>query len=131
MAQTVLVVEDNALNMELATDILEAAGYGVLQAENAENAIALAKSQKPALILMDVGLPGIDGLTATAILKGDPGTSHIPLIALTAHAMKGDKERALAGGCDEYLTKPIDARTLLDAIGRFSQSASDLTSHAL
>jgi CheY-like chemotaxis protein len=119
MEQMILVVEDNLLNMELATDILNAAGYKVLQAEDAEQGLVLARSQKPALILMDVGLPGMDGLTATAMLKADPHTSRIPLIALTAHAMKGDKERALAGGCDDYLTKPIDSKTLLDAVRRF------------
>jgi CheY-like chemotaxis protein len=119
MGHLILVVEDNPLNMELATDILQTAGYTVLQADDANNAIALAKSEKPDLILMDVSLPGMDGLVATAILKRDPQTSEIPLIALTAHAMKGDKERALAAGCDDYLTKPIDARVLVEAVARF------------
>ena len=91
----------------------------MLQAEDAVQAIALAKSENPGLILMDVGLPGMDGLTATAILKRDPQTSHIRLIVLTAFAMKGDKTRALAAGCDDYLTKPIDARALVAAVARF------------
>jgi CheY-like chemotaxis protein len=119
MRHSVLIVEDNQLNMELATDILAAAGHEVLQAGDAQQAIAIARSQKPAVILMDVSLPGMDGLTATTILKQDPHTSSIPLIALTAHAMKGDKERALAAGCDHYVTKPIEPKTLVETVTRF------------
>ena len=119
MEHLILIVEDNPLNMELATDILHAAGHKVLQAEDAYQAIVLARSEKPALILMDVSLPGMDGLVATTILKRDPQTSDIPVIALTAHAMKGDKERALAAGCDDYFTKPIDARVLVEAAAGF------------
>ncbi len=90
----VLIVEDNPLNMELETDVLEAAGYVVLQAEDAEAAIALARSDKPAVILMDVSLPGMDGLIATQALKHDPSTQDIPIVVLTAHAMQGDREKA-------------------------------------
>src|SRR5688500_4959204 len=110
----ILIVEDNPMNMELATDVLHAAGYKILQAEDAQQAFLQVKSEKPALILMDVSLPGMDGLVAAAILKKDPQTSSIPLVALTAHAMKGDKERALAAGCDGYLTKPIEAKDLIE-----------------
>jgi len=118
----ILIVEDNPLNMELATDILVAAGHTVLQAEDGSTAIALVKSEKPALVLMDVSLPGMDGLQTTAVLKRDPQTKDIPVIALTAHAMKGDRESALAAGCDDYLTKPIDAKLLFETIRRFIDS---------
>src|SRR6266542_3277431 len=110
--EKILVVEDNPLNMELTADILMAAGYGVLQAENAERGIAMARAERPALILMDVRLPGMDGLSATEILKGETETRQIPVVALTAHAMKGDEEKALAAGCVGYITKPINTRTL-------------------
>ena len=105
--------------MELATDILQAAGHEVLQAEDAYAAFALMKSSHPALILMDVSLPGMDGLQATAVLKRDPRTKDIPVIAFTAHAMKGDREKALEAGCEDYLTKPIDARVLVETVARF------------
>src|SRR5436190_15829158 len=102
--EKILVVEDNPLNMELTADVLGAAGYAVLQAENAERGIALARTERPALILMDVSLPGIDGLSATEVLKGAAETGKIPVVALTAHAMKGDEEKALAAGCQGYIT---------------------------
>jgi two-component system, cell cycle response regulator DivK len=122
--ETVLVVEDNPLNMELTADILGAAGYVVLQAENAERGIALARGERPALILMDVRLPGMDGLSATEILKGEAETREIPVVALTAHAMKGDEEKALAAGCRGYITKPIDTRTLAREVAGFLQAAA-------
>jgi two-component system, cell cycle response regulator DivK len=117
--ETILVVEDNPLNMELAADILGVAGYTVLRADNAERGIALARAEKPALILMDVRLPGMDGLRATEILKGEPETREIPVVALTAHAMKGDEEKALAAGCAGYITKPIDTRALAGEVARW------------
>ena len=107
----ILIIEDNPMNMELAVDLLEAAGHEVLTAMEAETGIELARSEQPELILMDVSLPGMDGLAATQKLKADPGTRNIPIVALTAHAMKGDEEKALAAGCQGYLTKPIDTRT--------------------
>lgn len=110
MSYRVLVVEDHESNMELATDVLELAGYQVLQAFDAEEGIELAKREKPDLIVMDVGLPGMDGLEATRLLKADPATQHIPVLASTSHAMKGDRERILAAGCDAYISKPIDTR---------------------
>lgn len=116
MGATILVVEDNTSNMLLIATILKRAGYTVLQAERAEQGIELARTAGPALILMDVALPGVDGHAATRVLKADPETSRIPIIALTAHAMKGDEEKALEAGCDGYLTKPIDSRTLMKAV---------------
>jgi CheY-like chemotaxis protein len=122
----ILIIEDNPINMELVTDILKVAGYRILQAENAEEGIALAKVEKPVLILMDISLPGMDGLTATQILKQDPITKDIPIIALTAHAMKGDEEKILAAGCTGYISKPIDTRTLPKIITHFIESTEDL-----
>lgn len=119
MAGAILVVEDNPMNMELTTDVLEAAGFVVQQAFTAEEGLAQARKEPPALILMDVSLPTMDGLTATGILKGDPTLAHVPVVALTAHAMSGDRERALAAGCDGYLSKPIDTRTLADTVHGF------------
>ena len=122
MSHRVLVVEDNDANMELATDLLEVAGFEVLQAPTAEIAIDLARSQMPDVIVMDIGLPGMNGLEATRILKNDPVARAIPIIASTSHAMKGDREKALAAGCDGYLTKPLDTRTFASTIKQFSSS---------
>jgi two-component system, cell cycle response regulator DivK len=104
---TVLVVEDNLANMKLTTFLLESAGHAVLTAADAEVGLAVARAQKPDLILMDIQLPGMDGLQATAILKADLLTKSIPVIALTALAMKGDEERIRAAGCDGYIAKPM------------------------
>jgi CheY-like chemotaxis protein len=122
----ILIVEDNAMNMELAVDLLQAAGYVVLSATEAEQGIEVARATKPDLILMDISLPGMDGLVATQRLKSDPATREIPVVALTAHAMKGDEEKALAAGCAGYLTKPIDTRTFGQAIGRFLSGPAPL-----
>ncbi|MCK5586832.1 response regulator [Candidatus Bipolaricaulota bacterium] len=119
MTHRVLVVEDNKANLELATDLLEVAGFEVLQAPTAEIGIDLARSQIPDLIVMDVGLPGMDGLEATRILKADAVTQSIPVLATTSHAMTGDQAKALAAGCDGYLTKPINTRTFADTVIRF------------
>jgi two-component system, cell cycle response regulator DivK len=113
---TVLVVEDNAANMKLTTFLLESAGHTVLAASDAEAGLTLARDRHPALILMDIQLPGIDGLEATALLKRDPLTRDIPVIALTALAMKGDEERIRAAGCDGYVAKPIAYREFLATI---------------
>ena len=121
--EKILIVEDNPMNLELATDLLEAAGYVVIQAGTAEKGIKLARDESPDLILMDVGLPGMDGLEATGVLKQDPATKDIPVIAITAHAMKGDEEKALAAGCAGYITKPIDTRAFPKAVTRFIESA--------
>ncbi len=115
----VLVIEDNPMNLQLAVDLLEVAGFAVLQAETAEKGIELAKTELPDLILMDISLPGMDGLTATGILKQDPDIKDIPIVALTAHAMKGDEEKALSAGCIDYITKPIDTKSFPKILGRF------------
>jgi two-component system cell cycle response regulator DivK len=112
----VLVVEDTHANMTLAVFLLEQAGHTVLQAVDAEAGIALARTGEPALILMDIQLPGMDGLQATAILKHDPATAAIPIIALTALAMKGDEERIRAAGCDGYIAKPMRYQELIAAV---------------
>jgi two-component system cell cycle response regulator DivK len=112
----ILIVEDNAANMKLATFILEAAGHTVLAATDAEAGLTQARSERPDLILMDIQLPGMDGLEATSLLKQDAATRSIPVIALTAPAMKGDEERILAAGCDGYVAKPLSYRDLLATI---------------
>jgi CheY-like chemotaxis protein len=112
MSATVLVVEDNALNLKLVRDVLGHAGYRVLEAGDAERGIALAREQVPDLILMDVQLPGIDGVEALARLRADPATASIPVAALTALAMKEDRERFVAAGFDGYLEKPVSVPAL-------------------
>jgi CheY-like chemotaxis protein len=104
----ILVVEDNHDNMTLIVDVLLSMNYDVLQAMDGEAGLALAESEKPDLILMDLSLPKMDGWTATRQIKDNPALNHIPVIALTAHAMVGDRERALEAGCDDYVSKPID-----------------------
>jgi CheY-like chemotaxis protein len=117
--KSILIIEDNPANMELLTDILELEGYCVYQADTAPSGIEIARAVKPQLILMDVGLPEINGLNAAKALKQDPATENIPIIAVTAHVMKGDRERALAAGCDDYISKPINVRTITDTIRQF------------
>jgi two-component system cell cycle response regulator DivK len=112
----VLVVEDNAANMSLAVFLLQSAGHTVLRAEDAEAGLTLARDEQPNLILMDIQLPGMDGLEATAMLKRDDATGAIPVIALTALAMKGDEERIRAAGCDGYIAKPMRYQELLAAV---------------
>ncbi|HKA55874.1 MAG TPA: response regulator [Candidatus Binatia bacterium] len=110
--ESVLIVEDNAKNLKLVRDVLQFHGYTTLEAESGEAGIELARAQRPALILMDVQLPGMDGRAAVKVLKADPGTRHIPVIALTAFAMKGDQESLLAEGFDGYLSKPVNIKEL-------------------
>jgi len=112
----VLVIEDNPANMTLATFVLESAGHTVVKATDAETGLSLAGHDQPDLILMDIQLPGMDGLRATGILKGDPKTRDIPVIALTALAMKGDEERIRAAGCDGYIAKPLSYKDLLATV---------------
>jgi len=114
----ILVIEDNHANMKLATFILTTAGYSVLAAMDAEAGLTLARAEQPDLILMDIQLPGMDGLQATGLLKADPATRAIPVIALTALAMKGDEERILAAGCDGYVAKPLAYRDFLVVVAR-------------
>jgi two-component system cell cycle response regulator DivK len=113
---TVLVVEDNQINMKLALLLLESAGHTVLSATDAETGLALARTEHPQLILMDVQLPGMDGLEAIALLKADEATRAIPVIALTALAMKGDEERIRAAGCDAYIAKPMRYQHFLETV---------------
>ena len=113
---TILIVEDNAANMKLAIFLLESAGHTVLTATDAEAGLTLARDQQPNLILMDIQLPGMDGLEATAILKRDNATRAIPIIALTALAMKGDEERIRAAGCDGYIAKPMRYKDFLASV---------------
>jgi len=112
----ILLVEDNELNRDMLSRRLSRRGYEVLVAVDGAQGIEMARSLTPDLILMDVGLPGIDGLEATRRLKAEPGTSTIPVVALTANAMAGDQEEALAAGCDEYDTKPVDITRLVGKI---------------
>jgi two-component system, cell cycle response regulator DivK len=113
---TILIVEDNPTNMKLSTFVLESADHTVISATDAEIGLALARARHPDLILMDIQLPGMDGLEATALLKADETTRGIPVIALTALAMKGDEERIRAAGCDGYIAKPLDYKELLLAV---------------
>ncbi len=112
----ILVIEDNADNMFLTAMLLESAGHTVLRAIDAEAGLTLARTESPDLILMDIQLPGMDGLAATAILKQDPSTRAVPVLALTALAMKGDEERIRAAGCDGYIAKPISIQSFLATI---------------
>jgi two-component system cell cycle response regulator DivK len=116
MAAKILLVEDNEMNRDMLSRRLQRRGYEVLTAVDGESGLALTKSETPALVLMDMSLPGIDGWEATRQLKADPATRAIPVIALTAHAMAGDREQALAAGCDDFDIKPIDLDRLLGKI---------------
>jgi two-component system cell cycle response regulator DivK len=112
----ILIVEDNAANMRLVVFLLQSAGHFVLSTTDAESGLALARSEQPRLILMDLQLPGMDGLEATRVLKRDEATRAIPVIALTALAMKGDEQRIRAAGCDGYVAKPMDYQQFLATI---------------
>lgn len=107
----ILLVEDHPLNVELVRDLLEVEGIDILHSGTAEEALAIAEHEHPDLMLIDLALPGMDGLEATSRLKADPATRGICIVILTARAMKGDREAALARGCDAYMTKPLDTRT--------------------
>jgi two-component system, cell cycle response regulator DivK len=117
--ERVLVVEDNDKNMKLFRDVLQATGYTTVEASTGEAAVELAASHSPALVLMDVQLPGIDGVEALARLRGDERTASIPVLALTAQAMHGDRERFLAAGFDGYLSKPVDVVELLRTVEEY------------
>lgn len=113
----VLVVEDNDMNMQLVEYLLEEGGYQIVKAASGEEALSIARGGDPVdLILMDIHLPGIDGLSVIREMKSDPKTGAIPILALTAHAMRGDKDRFLEAGCDGYISKPIDVKTFLTSI---------------
>ncbi len=112
----ILIVEDNAANMKLACLLLLKAGHGALCATDAETGLTMARTDQPDLILMDIQLPGMDGLSATALLKIDPATAHIPVIALTAMAMKADRDKSQVAGCEAYIAKPLRYQELYSAI---------------
>ena len=119
MAKRVLIVEDNELNMKLFHDLLDAQGYETLETREGLQALALARQHKPDLILMDIQLPEISGLEVTKWLKEDDELSHIPVIAVTAFAMKGDEERIREGGCEAYISKPISVTHFLETVRRY------------
>lgn len=119
MAKSILIVDDNPANLKLIRILLAGEGYEVLTAGDAEEALRMLQETHPAMILMDIQLPGIDGLELTRRLKADPGTSDIRILGLTAYAMKGDEDKILAAGCDGYISKPIDTRTFPGVIGRY------------
>ena len=120
----VLVIEDNALNLKLARDVLEVQGFRVLGAGTARDGIALARAHRPDAILMDIRLPDIDGVTALGHLRALPETRGIPVAAVTANAMKGDRERLLGAGFDEYIAKPIDVGALAGQVRRLTGTPS-------
>ena len=116
MPKRVLIVEDNELNMKLFNDLLEANGYGTIQTRSGVEAVELVRQHKPDLILMDIQLPEVSGLEVIRWLKDDEATRHIPVIAVTAFAMKGDEEKIRQGGCEAYLSKPISVVKFLDTV---------------
>ena len=118
MAADILIVDDNPQNLKLASAQVRTGGYQVHTAADAEHALRLLETLSPAVILMDLQLPGMDGLTLTRQLKADPARRHIAIVAVTAYAMKGDEAKALAAGCDAYISKPIDRALLLATIAR-------------
>ena len=124
MAKTILIVEDNDLNMKLFRDLLEAHGYNTLQTRNGIEAIALARKHHPDLIVMDIQLPEVSGLDVTKWLKEDDSLRNIPIVAVTAFAMKGDEDRIREGGCEAYLSKPISVSLFMDTIRQFVPAAS-------
>jgi two-component system cell cycle response regulator DivK len=119
MAKTVLIVEDNELNMKLFRDLLEAHGYQTAGTSNGFEALDLVRKLKPALILMDIQLPQVSGLQVTRWIKDDPELRSIPVVAVTAFAMKGDEERIREGGCEAYLSKPISVGKFIETVRRF------------
>lgn len=120
MAKTVMIVEDNELNMKLFHDLLEAHGYRTVETRSGVEAVELARAHRPDLIIMDIQLPEISGLDVTRKLKADPELRAIPVVAVTAFAMKGDEERIRAGGCEAYLSKPISVAKFLETVRQFA-----------
>jgi len=120
--RNILVVEDNDMNMQLVEFLLEENGYRIVKATSGEEALAITRDgpgAAPDLILMDIHLPGMDGLSVVRAIKSDARTARIPILALTAHAMRGDKDRFLEAGCDGYISKPIDVKTFIASIERY------------
>ncbi|MEE8274167.1 MAG: response regulator [Alphaproteobacteria bacterium] len=119
MNKTVLIVEDNELNMKLFRDLLEAHGFETLQTKNGEEALQLARDHHPDLIIMDIQLPEVSGLEVTRWIKDDDDIKSIPIVAVTAFAMKGDEEKIREGGCEAYIAKPISVTQFIDTVKRF------------
>jgi len=119
MTKTVLIVEDNELNMKLFHDLLTAFGYQTIQTRDGKKALELARAEMPDLVLMDIQLPEVSGLDVTQWLKSDPELAGIPVIAVTAFAMKGDEQRIREGGCEAYLSKPISVASFVATVKRF------------
>lgn len=131
MANSILLVEDNEDNRIIYATALRYAGYEVYEAITGTEGVEQARAQRPDLVLMDISVPELDGWEATAILKGDPRTKHIPIIAVTAHALPGDEERSLEAGCDGYLAKPIPPAMLIAEVDRrFGRTTPSYVSHA-
>jgi CheY-like chemotaxis protein len=120
--KTILVIEDNPLNMKLVRSILARGNYSVLEAADAETGMLLAREKQPDAILMDIQLPGIDGLSATRILKSDPRCKNTIIIAITSYAMENDDKKAYDAGCDGYITKPIDIHSFLETMEQYLNS---------
>lgn len=119
MGKVILIVEDDPKNLKLIRDLLNIKGFHTLEAVNGRQGIELAKDKKPDLILMDVQMPVMDGLTATKILKSDDETRAIPIVSLTAYAMQGDENKIHEAGCDGYITKPVDTRKFLETVDEY------------
>jgi len=119
--KTILVIEDNEINIRLVRSVLQPENYQIIEADNAENGIQLARDHHPDLILMDIQLPGMDGLQATRHILGEKNLKHIPIIALTGYAMDVERESALAAGCVEYITKPFRIKSFKETIAEFIQ----------
>jgi CheY-like chemotaxis protein len=117
--KTILVIEDNELNMKLVVSLLKMGNYGVLEAPDAETGMKILQEKKPDLILMDIQLPGMDGLTATQVIKADPDMQDIPVVAFTSFAMDGDEKKAFSAGCVGYITKPLDTQNFLTILKDF------------
>jgi CheY-like chemotaxis protein len=124
MGDRVLIVDDNPTNLKLVAYLVKANGYEVDTAGDADAAVAAIAANRPRVILMDLQLPGVDGLELTRRLKADPATHDITVIAVTAYAMKGDQEKAFEAGCDDYVTKPIDTRALPELIAKYAKGGS-------
>ncbi|MBI4968460.1 MAG: response regulator [Rhodospirillales bacterium] len=119
MSKTILIVEDNDLNMKLFNDLLSAQGYRTIQTKDGTKVMEMLRAQRPDLVLMDIQLPEISGLDITRMIKADPALKAIPVIAVTAFAMKGDEEKIREGGCDGYIAKPISVGTFIETVKKF------------
>ena len=123
--KTILVIEDNELNMKLVRSLIKMSSHVMIEAGDAETGIKLAREKKPDLILMDIQLPGMDGLSATKILKADQSFKDTVIIALTSHAMEGDDKKVREAGCDGYITKPIDTRNFVQTVTDYLNGSED------